>query len=270
MGQLSGDGQSAYAELIGSETFQSDLNALNAALCDVLRREGVDPILNGNLLYDHLQPEFWKGPLEPRAEPKRARMAKAARSGETLFEIGVNGGHSLLLAKSANSALRCIGLDVCRQVDPEWARVDLYVPVAMEWLQTRFPGDFRFIVGDSRLECPRFAVENPEERIDILHVDGAKETYFRDIVNLMPLLTRESMIIVDDSNMFIVKNCIRQLIRAGIAELHPDFPRMKAGLLQNTVLRPAPERIQRLRGLRRARRRARQELKKLKRFLPID
>ena len=192
MAGLSGDGRSDYATLIGSDTFQSDLASLNAALCDVLRRNGVEPILNGNLLYDHLQPDFWRGPLDPRAEAKRARMVKAACSGETLFEIGINGGHSLLLAKSANPALRCIGLDICRQVCSQWARVDLYVPVAMDWLQTRFPGDFRFIMGDSRLECPRFAVENPEERIGILHVDGAKETCFRDIVNLMPPLTRDS------------------------------------------------------------------------------
>jgi acetylornithine deacetylase/succinyl-diaminopimelate desuccinylase-like protein len=92
--QLSGDGQSAYAELIGSETFQSDLTSLNAALCHVLHREGVEPILNGNLCYGHLQPKFWKGPLSPHAEAKRARMVEAARRGETLFEIGTTGGTS--------------------------------------------------------------------------------------------------------------------------------------------------------------------------------
>jgi hypothetical protein len=197
-------------------------------------------VLNGNLFYPHLAPRFWARPPEPESEAKRRTFFEVARRGGTLFEIGVNGGHSLLLAKSANPALRCIGLDIAAQVDPAWARVDLYVPVAMDWLARRFPGDLRFIVGDSRLACPRFAVETPEP-IDILHLDGAKENYLRDVVNLLPLLHRLSLVVVDDTDMAVVRLAVVRLIRAGLLALHPDFPPESGQRYRHVVLRPLPD-----------------------------
>jgi hypothetical protein len=241
--------------LIDSDAFRADLADLNRALHDALSAAGVAPVLNGNLFYGHLAPGFWQAPPEPESAAKRRALAAVARRGRTLLEIGVNGGHSLLLAKSANPGLVCIGLDIAAQVDPTWARVDLYVPVAMDWLARRFPGDMRFFVGDSRLEAPRFAVENPEVRIDILHVDGAKETYFRDVVNLLPLLHAGSLDVIDDTDLAQVRLAVTRLVRAGLAELHPDFPVERNQRYQHVVLRPLPE-PRRTRGLQRFGRRA--------------
>lgn len=230
-----------YDALVASETFQADLAALNAALRGALEAAGADPVLNGNLFYPHLAPRFWERPLEPEAEAKRRALVEIARRGRTLLEIGVNGGHSLLLAKAANPDLACIGLDVAARLDPAWARVDLYVPVAMAWLAQRFPGDIRFVVGDSRVEAPRFALEHPETRLDILHVDGAKETYFRDVVNLLPLLHADSLVVIDDTDLREVRLAVRRLVEAGLAELHPDFPPEGQQRYRHVVLRPRPE-----------------------------
>jgi hypothetical protein len=231
----------SYDDLLASATFQADLASLNTALRDALEAAGAAPVLNGNLFYPHLAPQFWKRPPEPEAEAKRRALVEIARRGRTLLEIGVNGGHSLLLAKSANPALSVIGLDVAAQLDPAWARVDLYVPVTMDWLARRFPGDIRFRIGDSRVEAPRFAVENPETRLDILHVDGAKETYFRDVVNLLPLLHEESLVVIDDTDLREVRLAVRRLVEAGLAELHPDFPPERLQRYQHVVLRPLPD-----------------------------
>lgn len=228
----------------------AELTALNAAIRSALEAAGADPVLNGNLFYRHLLPRFWESGPEAEMDAKRRTLFEVACHGRTLLEIGVNGGHSLLLAKLANPDLTCIGVDIAAQVDPSWARVDLYVPVAMDWLARRFPGDMRFVVGDSRLEAPRIAVEEPDLRLDILHVDGAKETYLRDVVNLLPLLHPDSLIVVDDTNMAIVQLAVERLVRARLVELHPGFPVERRQKYQHVVLRPRPDPARR-RGARR-------------------
>lgn len=234
----SADQQPDYEHLIASEAFLADLRGLNSALVQSLSNCGAPLRLNGNLFYAHLQNGFVDAPLLQEAEGKRRRFVEIARRGSTFAEIGVNGGHSLLLAKSANPALKCIGIDICQQIDPSWARVDVYVPVAMKWLRKRFPGDFRFLVGDSRLEAPRLAVEHPETRLDVLHVDGAKDTYLRDVLNLLPLMHRDTLVVVDDSNLGEVRTAIRQMVATKLFELHADFPPETSEKYQHMVLRP--------------------------------
>jgi hypothetical protein len=231
----------SYEDVINSSKFKEDLFDLNKTLHDFLVARGEKPILNGNLFYASLRPNFLELQLDPDTEAKRRRLAAIARRGSTLLEIGVNGGHSLLLAKHANPDLRCIGIDICARLDPAWARVDLYVPVAMQWLTERFPGSFRFFRGNSLLECPRLAVEEPELQVDILHVDGDKDTYFRDIVNLLPLLRPHSIIVVDDTNLPRVQLCVRRLLRSEFFEMHSDFPEERDQKYQHVILRPVLE-----------------------------
>lgn len=232
------DHHSDYDSLIESEAFQANLASLNLALAESLASCAAPLRLNGNLFYAHLQNAFQNAPLLKEAEGKRRRFVEIARRGTTFAEIGVNGGHSLLLAKSANPALKCIGIDICRQVDPNWARVDVYVPVAMQWLLNRFPGDFQFLIGDSRLEAPRLAVDFPETKLDVLHVDGAKDTYLRDVLNLLPLMHRDTLVVIDDSNLSEVKTAIRQMIATKLFEMHSDFPPDTSEKYQHMVLRP--------------------------------
>lgn len=227
-----------YDDIVESASFQADLAALNGALCAALERCGAPMKLNGNLFYSHLQAGFADAPLHPDMEEKRRRFCDIAQRGTRLLEIGVNGGHSLLLAKSANPDLKCGGIDICQQLDPAWARVDVYVPAAMAWLQARFRGDFTFIRGNSLVEAPRFRLENPEEKIDILHVDGDKATYLQDIVNLLPALHGESLIVVDDTNLRLVRRTVRSLIKGGLVRVHPEFEGTGSQRYQNMVLQP--------------------------------
>ncbi|MCB8836480.1 class I SAM-dependent methyltransferase [Aurantimonas sp. VKM B-3413] len=204
--------------------FREDLNRLNEVLVSELRKFAAPEVLSGNLFYEHLQKDFSAAPLTPRFEGKRRRLMEIAQHGSVFFEVGVNGGHSMLLVKSANPKLRCVGVDICKQLHPAWGRVDLYVPAAMRWLRQRFPNQMRFIVGDSQIELPRYALSDERLPIDILHLDGAKHTYFQDFVNIRPSLKRGAIVVLDDSHTPVVQKCIRDLLAIGAAEVHPDFP----------------------------------------------
>lgn len=237
-----------YDDVINSALFKKELASLNSALAGSLVAQGAPPVLNGNLFYTHLQPDFQHSELHCDIDKKRRSFSELAQRGETLFEIGVNGGHSLLLAKHSNQSLKCWGVDVCEQLDPNWARVDIYVPTAMSWLQENYPGDFQFFVGNSLSAVPEFVIKHPDLRIDLFHVDGDKLTYLRDIVNMMPLLHEESLIIVDDINLGVVRSQIRQLLRAGIIDVHGGVKTDSSQRYRHAVFKPAASRWSALSG----------------------
>lgn len=201
--------------------WRAALASLNAHLAAALVAENAEVSLNGNLFYAHKDLEFQEKPLLEDYEGKRRNLFKLAQGSGKFLEVGVNGGHSLFLALSANPNLHCIGIDICAQVSPTWARVDIYVPAAFEWLAAAFPGRTAFITGNSLVELPRFVLDNPDEKIDLLHLDGAKDTHLREFLAAQPVLTRGAHVIVDDTNTRPVKQSMRQMLQLKLAQ-HAD------------------------------------------------
>jgi len=143
--------------LYQSNSWLKELASLNDALVTELDKFGAPRQLHGNLFYDHLQSDFMESPLLADYAEKRKRLFELAGNATSFAEIGVNGGHSMFLALSANPGLMCFGFDICEQVIPTWGRVDIYVPAAMHWLSNRFPGQIRFYEEGSRISVPTFA-----------------------------------------------------------------------------------------------------------------
>ena len=143
--------------------------------------------------------------------------------------MGVNGGHSLLLALMANPELRCVGVDVCARLDPSWARVDIYVPAAFDWLEANFPGRVETIAGNSLVVAPQYALDHPDAGIDVLHLDGAKDTHLREVLALRDAMRPGAFVVHDDFNARPVRRCDRQLRRIRITqEIDPG----EAGLVE--------------------------------------
>ena len=158
-----------------------------------------------------------------------------------MFEIGVNGSHSMFLSLMANPKLKCIGVDVCKQLEPTWGRVDLFVPAAIRWLKTSLKANVLLLEGDSRIVIPQYIasqnIENQLVNIDLLHLDGDKKNYLTDFINVQPLLAEGATILVDDTNMAMCRKAVEQMIAIGYAEPHPDYPDFNDEKYQNTVLR---------------------------------
>ncbi len=217
----------SYDEMLACPAWIAGLDDLNAHLANTLSRWGQSAELNGNLFYAHRDPDFLNSGLLPRFDGKRRNLFWLARQSRHMFEVGVNGGHSLYLALSANPALRVTGVDICRQLTPTWARVDIYVPAAFAWLTQAFPGRCRFITGNSLVELPKYADENPTETIDLLHLDGSKDTHLREYLALKPLMPKGAFLLQDDTNMGPVRVAMRQILQLGLAQKvdvdHPDL-----------------------------------------------
>ena len=207
-----------YDQMIADEAWQKGLKSLNAFLVKALKAEGAAPELNGNLFYAHKDPGFEGSGMVPQFDGKRRNLFKLAKDATHMFEVGVNGGHSLYLALSANPELRVTGVDICQTMADTWARVDIYVPKAFEWLEKSFPGRCTFITGNSLVELPRFVDENPDDKIDLLHLDGAKDTHLREFLAAYPNMPRGAKVIQDDTNTKPVRKSMRQILSLEMAK----------------------------------------------------
>ncbi len=229
-----------YDQLLASDGWQNDLRALNLALVDSLTAVGEAPSIGGSPFYRHMQHgSIVTGKFTTRNDTKRRRLFDLARLGTHWFEIGVNGGHGLLLVKSANPDLKCVGIDICQTVGAGNPRADIYCPTAMRWLENQFPGDMRFMMGSSSELLPAFVRDNPGTRIDILRIDGARRLYFSDFMAMRPLLHKGSYIIFDDPGWPTCRETVMKLMEMGELQPDPQFSPLDKLFTQDPVMRLA-------------------------------
>ena len=151
-----GIARDTLAEIL-SPTFQRRLAQLNA----VVARSG-EP-LEGNIFYPDLDPNFQTlAPAESLA-PARRNVWRASRFKRRMLEVGVNAGHSALLALSANPRLEYYGVDIL---------VHRYTVDCVDFLTGEFPGRVHLYPGDSREVLPWLAERAEELDFDLFHVDG--------------------------------------------------------------------------------------------------
>ena len=231
---------SKYNSLIESQDFVDKLNILNNNLKEELEKNNYKVTLIGNLFYDHEQmsPLFYKSPLLKECEEKRKRLSKACEMRTTMFEIGLNGGHSSLLSLMSNDKITVYSNDIaefyppCPNIHPE-----IYVPVAANTLKKIFDNRFNFIKGSCLSEVPKFVKENSDIELDIVHLDGDKRTYRKDFFNLKPLLKDESIVIFDDTQQPNVQKLVDDLVKEGYIHRTSEFPKMDKSIkYRNEIL----------------------------------
>jgi len=216
-----------------------NLNILNKNLKDSLEKKGYEPCLIGNLFYKNIQknPYFYKGSLDSESIIKRERFSLAAEQSKAMFEIGLNGGHSSLLALHSNEDIIVYSNDIAKFYPPcPIAHPEVYVPEAAKTLKDIFKDRFNFIKGDCLIEVPRFVENNPELKFDLLHIDGEKTTYKRDFLNLLPLLKDNCLVIFDYFQKENVRWQVGELVKEGFLHKTEEFPRTMNQRLTNEIL----------------------------------
>jgi hypothetical protein len=103
-----------------------------------------------------------------------------------------------------------------------------YVRPAVEWLSAEFPGRVFFSEGSCLQVLPQLA--KGDLRFDLFHIDGAKHTYYLDLLNCHRLLADEAraLVIMDDLNMGPVNGVWQRCLREGLVHPTPDFPPMSS------------------------------------------
>jgi predicted O-methyltransferase YrrM len=173
--------------------------------------------LAGNICYEHHQVDYERSPPVEVNREKRDRFRAACVGRSRMLEIGVNGGHSAFVALTADPALELHAVDLGDHA---------YVGPVVDWLQAEFPGRLFFYPGDCLQVLPSLARQG--KRFDLFHIDGAKHTYYWDILNCHRLLMRdtERLIIIDDLNMAPVEGVWQRCLREGLVAPAREFPPM--------------------------------------------
>jgi predicted O-methyltransferase YrrM len=170
----------------------------------------------GNLCYEHEQNDYVHAAPHELLRPKRDRLRSALAGCSRVLEVGMNGGHSALVSLSSNPTLELHAVDICEH---------RYAYRAAEWLRNEFGDRFIFHEGDCRVVLPRLAAAG--HRYDGFHIDGAKFTYFEDVLNASQMISGQSaMIVMDDSNQPAVQRTWSALIRLRVVAHTAEFPPM--------------------------------------------
>ena len=119
--------------------------------------------LEGNIFYADLDDRYVEQPPEGGLAPARRNAWRAVRFKERLLEVGVNAGHSALLALSSNPRLEYYGVDIMSHA---------YTAECVDFLKGEFPGRVHLFTGDSREVLPWLVSRRAELAFDIFHVDG--------------------------------------------------------------------------------------------------
>ena len=169
----------------GLDSYRTHLLALNAIVTEATGGRG-----EGNLFY----PDFVDPPdrPHPRYLAKRRNFALFATAGWSMLEIGVNAGHSLLLALSVNPRLRYTGVDWCGHP---------YSQACFAYLRAQFGGRVELIEGDSRAALPDLARAGRRD-FDLFHIDGGHGLDFArdDLANTLTLARAGDLILFDDTD----------------------------------------------------------------------
>mmetsp|Transcript_25143 Transcript_25143/g.50124 ORF Transcript_25143/g.50124 Transcript_25143/m.50124 type:complete len:223 (+) Transcript_25143:888-1556(+) len=129
---------------------------------------------------------------------------------ETVCEVGFNAGHSALLWLSSG-ARKVLSFELGQYA---------YSTKALSFLNEHYPGRIQVTLGDSLETVPSFHAMWPDERCNLLFVDGGHlyKHAMGDLRSLRPMRNESfHLLLVDDTDQGEVATAWREYIAAGSA-----------------------------------------------------
>lgn len=173
------------------------------ALLDIVKNSKVD--LEGNCFGSGYNvetvPDLWL--------PKQANFFHAGSAAKNIMEIGTNCGYSALIFLLANDTSKLTIFDLGDHA---------YTRPCVEYLQSVFPNRIKAIYGDSIVTVPQFITENPDEKFDVIHIDGGHgDSQVRgDIANCHKLAAKNNVTFSDDENIRYIYLINREMVTNGV------------------------------------------------------
>lgn len=112
-----------------------------------------------------------------------------------IAEIGFNAGHSSDLMLSIRPDIEIVAFDLCEHA---------YVNTMKEYIDQKFPGRHTLIRGDTRHTLPSYFRKHPEEKFDLIFIDGG-HTFgiaHSDLRWMHEMARPDTVVIMDDMQYY--------------------------------------------------------------------
>ncbi|NES65244.1 MAG: tetratricopeptide repeat protein [Okeania sp. SIO2D1] len=174
--------------------------------------------LEGNCFY-------LKGKLVKGLINKQINIYSLAKVSDKILEIGFNGGHSALIMLLSNPNAKIVAFDICSHK---------YVVPCFEYLLKNFSSRIELVKGDSMKSLPEYIIKFPNQKFDLLHIDGGHKAIVAntDFENCLKLSFYGSYIIWDDVRAKHLNDLWHKYISEG-------YVREVQGLLPTNIARHA-------------------------------
>ncbi len=185
--------------------------------------------IEGNMFYEHHDPEFPNAKITDRFQAKRLNLLAACRNRQSILEIGINAGHSALWILHNNPQITYHGVDIYSHA---------YTHAAERFLKETFKDRVYFYQGDSVHMLPDIRARNHGIVFDVAHIDGLHtlDHCKTDTFNALSMSTEDSWIIIDDTDLNHIHEFYEGLVGDGI--LARESPNGWQQASQHAVGRP--------------------------------
>ena len=114
---------------------------------------------------------------------------------KNILEIGFNAGHSACTFLSNNITVNVVSFDL---------GIHDYIPKAKEYIDETYPTRHSLILGDSTQTIPKYIIDNPDKKFDVIFIDGGHEYEVAnaDLENCAKLAHTDTIVLLDDT-MFV-------------------------------------------------------------------
>jgi predicted O-methyltransferase YrrM len=193
----------------------SNLNEKINAIAKIL--DNIGERVEGNLICDISS----SNSVMEKNIGKIHNLQTLAKGKNTICEIGVNAGHSLLIMLEQNPTADYTLFDLGNHK---------YTRPCLDYIKSVYPNTkINIIYGDSLKTLPKFISNNLDTKFELIHIDGGHKTQVveGDFNHCKQMLDKEGITIFDDYNYEHIKTFLDQkvkneeIIECQNEELHP-------------------------------------------------
>ena len=143
----------------------------------------------------------------PQLLYKQCNHFSLGKISNRIMEIGFNAGHSTLLYLLANPNSKIVIFDICEHK---------YTMPCFEYLQMIFPNRLEIYPGDSTRTVPDYYHNNPNQKFDLIHIDGCHVPKIANADFHNSLKLANDIIIWDDTQITRLNQLFENYIKKGL------------------------------------------------------
>ncbi len=202
----------AWNDALADTKWESRLAEMNEAALTSLEKAGEDAVINGHGFYRPKQKHrLTESKFMTAPQRLRERVSSYLANAKSVFQIGVDAGHMLLLQKTLTPDAQITAFDACQPVFPGSAATNVYTPSTMEWFKNEFPDEVTFLSGRPIQTIGAHCKKNPDWRVDVLHFNGIDVNFLKCYGQAINALSDDGIILVQDINADAVREHLEEL-----------------------------------------------------------